>query len=230
MINIVNLKKIYSNNILALDNISFNINKGDFFAILGKNGAGKSTLIGILTSLLKKTSGKVFISGFDLDTDELLIKKLIGYVPQEYNFNQFEIVMDIILDQAGFYGIKRTYAFKIANFYLKLFNLWDKRNSVSMNLSGGMKRRLMIIRSLIHNPTILILDEPTTGVDIFSRKIILDFLKKFNKDGNTIVLTTHYLEEVEKLCNKVIIIDIGSIILNINVCDLLLKLKKKIYF
>jgi len=221
------LTKLYDGSILALDRVSMSINKGDFFALLGKNGAGKSTAIGILTSLVKKDSGKVYISDYDLDFDIMNIKSLIGFVPQEYNFSQFETVHDIVLNQAGFYGIKRSLAIERAKFYLNFFGLWEKRYSVSMSLSGGMKRRLMIVRALIHDPNILILDEPTAGVDILSRRLIWDFLRDFNKEGKTIILTTHYLEEVEYLCNSVAIIDLGSILLRTSVYDLLNRVSKR---
>ena len=221
LIKITNLTKIYNYQTLALDNISLSIKQGDFFALLGKNGAGKSTTIGILTSLIKKNYGKINIYGYDLDENLMEIKALIGFVPQEFNFNQFESVLDIILNQAGFYGIKRSIALNKAHFYLKLFDLWNVKNAISVTLSGGMKRRLMMIRALIHEPEILILDEPTAGVDILTRRLIWNFLKNFNKSGKTIILTTHYLEEVEHLCNNVAIIDHGSILLKTNVADLL---------
>jgi len=221
IINISNLTKIYNNNTLALDNISLMIKKGEFFALLGKNGAGKSTTIGILTSLIKKDYGKINIYGYDFDKQLMEVKSLIGFVPQEFNFNQFESVMDIILNQAGFYGINRSIATDRAEFYLKFFDLWDVRKSISITLSGGMKRRLMMVRALIHKPEILILDEPTAGVDVLSRRLIWNFLKDFNKKEKTIILTTHYLEEVEHLCDNVAIIDKGSILLKSTVPNLL---------
>lgn len=228
MIIINNLNKNYGKK-KALDNVSFNIKKGDFFSLLGKNGAGKSTTIGILVSLIKKDSGKIKINNIDLDDDPSKIKALIGFVPQEYNFNQFERVSEIIINQAGYYGIKRHEAIKHTERLLKLFDLWNNKDTVSMQLSGGMKRRLMIARALIHNPDILILDEPTAGVDIISRRLIWNFLKNFNKNSKTIILTTHYLEEVESLCNNVAIINNGQIITEISVKDLLNNIEKKIF-
>lgn len=214
------LIKRYDNGFLALNNVNLSINYGDFYAILGKNGAGKSTIINIIVSLIKKTSGKIFISGLDLDYNSILIKSLIGVVPQDVNFNQFETVYDIICNQAGFYGFSRSYILNRINFLLNLFELWDKRNIVSSNLSGGMKRRLMLVRALIHDPDILILDEPTAGVDIFSRKVILDFLIELNKLKKTIILTTHYMDEVETLCNKIAVINKGSVLKELFVKDL----------
>ncbi len=228
-IDIRNLSKSYSNEKLVLNDISISVKNGEFFSLLGKNGAGKSTTIGILTSLIKKDCGKVYVSGYDLDVNSIKIKSLIGFVPQEYNFNQFECVLDIILNQAGFYGIQRSIARERAFFYLKLFHLWKQRVSIGMGLSGGMKRRLMIIKALIHNPDILILDEPTSGVDISSRYLIWNFLKYINKCGKTIILTTHYLEEVENLCNNVAIIEDGSILLKTTVNKLLTKIKNRFF-
>jgi ABC-2 type transport system ATP-binding protein len=228
LIKVKNLSKIYTDGSIALDNISFNISKGDFFSILGKNGAGKSTIIGILTSLIKKTSGNIEIFNYNIDTDSNKIKSLIGVVPQEFNFNQFEILIDIILNQAGFYGINRKQAYNKAEYLLKLFDLWEKRNSSAIMLSGGMKRRLMLIRSLIHDPEILILDEPTAGVDISSRKLIWNFLREYNLKNKTIILTTHYLEEVESLCKNLIIIHKGKILSDSSVKNLLKKNDKNI--
>lgn len=215
-----NLNKIYYNGFSALNNINLSIDYGDFYAILGKNGAGKSTIINIIVSLIKKTSGKVFISGFDLDYDSIIIKSLIGVVPQDVNFNQFESVADIIFNQAGFYGFSRSFIFNRVRSLLSFFELWDKRNTISANLSGGMKRRLMLVRALVHNPDILILDEPTAGVDIFSRKVILNFLMELNKLGKTIILTTHYMDEVETLCNKIAVINKGTILKELAMKDL----------
>jgi ABC-2 type transport system ATP-binding protein len=220
ILQVLNLTKSYDGKIFVLNDISFSICKGDFFSILGKNGAGKSTLIGILISLIKKTSGKVYIYGNDLDNKNIHIKSLIGVMPQDFNFNQFESVFDVIINQAGFYGLSKKYIFERAKFLLQVFDLWNKRFSICVNLSGGMKRRLMFVRSIIHDPEILILDEPTAGVDVFSRKIILDFLKKFNNLGKTVILTTHYFEEVESLCNKMIIIDKGNLLKETMVSDL----------
>lgn len=228
MIKIENLKKKYKN-LTALNDISFSVEKGSFFSLLGKNGAGKSTTIGILMSLIKKDSGKIFIKDFDMDKDVTKIKQIIGFMPQEYNFNQFETVIEIITNQAGFYGIKKTESLKHAEILLKKFNLWEFRFSTSMSLSGGLKRRLMLVRSLIHNPEILILDEPTAGVDIISRRLIWDYLKEININGKTIILTSHYLEEIEKLCNNVAIIDKGKILLKTTVSDLINKINNKTF-
>ncbi|HIH2763624.1 MAG TPA: ABC transporter ATP-binding protein [Candidatus Azoamicus sp.] len=228
MIKIENLKKKY-NNLVALNNISFSVEKGSFFSLLGKNGAGKSTTIGILMSLIKKDSGKIFINNYDMDKDVTKIKQLIGFMPQEYNFNQFETVIDIIINQAGFYGIKKNDSIKYAEILLKKFDLWNFRFSISMSLSGGLKRRLMLIRSLIHNPEILILDEPTAGVDIISRRLIWDYLREINSKGKTIILTSHYLEEIEKLCNQVAIIDKGNILLKTTVTNLINKITDKTF-
>lgn len=229
IIDIVGLTKIYSNKHKALNNVFMSINEGSFFSILGKNGAGKSTTIGILMSLIKKTSGKVYVFGYDLDINIMKIKSLFGFVPQEYNFNQFETVLNIVLNQAGFYGVRRSVALKKAEELLCFFDLWDKKMSIGMTLSGGMKRRLMIVRALIHNPKILILDEPTAGVDILSRRLIWSFLKDFNKSGKTVILTTHYFEEVENLCDSVVIIDNGSILLHMSVKELLYKISKQVF-
>lgn len=226
---LINVSKKYTSDFLALNSINLNLSEGDFLSILGKNGAGKSTIIGIITSLIKKTSGKVYVFNYDLDYDYFFIRSLIGIVPQEFNFNQFESVSDIIFNQAGFYGLSRSSVFNRVKFLLDFFGLWGKRDVISMNLSGGMKRRLMLIRAMIHNPDILILDEPTAGVDIFSRKIILDFLKDLNKLGKTIILTTHYLEEVETLCNKVIVLDKGKLLNSEFVKNLKIKNAEKIY-
>lgn len=223
------LRKVYSSNVVALNEISLQIPYGSFFALLGKNGAGKSTTIGIITSLIKKTSGKIYINNFDLDYDFMKIKSFIGFVSQEYNFNQFETVLDIILNQAGYYGISRGYAYLKAKYFLDIFDLWNSRNFISMRLSGGMKRRLMLIRALIHNPKILILDEPTAGVDILTRRLIWNYLRDLNKSGVTVILTTHYLEEVEYLCDTVSIIDNGNILLNTTVKDLLKKINNQVF-
>lgn len=228
MIKIENLTKKYQN-LIALNDISFSVEKGSFFSLLGKNGAGKSTTIGILMSLIRKDSGKIFIKDYDMDKDAIKIKPLIGFMPQEYNFNQFETVIDIITNQAGFYGIKKKESTKNAESLLKKFDLWQFRFSTSMSLSGGLKRRLMLIRSLIHNPEILILDEPTAGVDIISRRLIWDYLKEININGKTIILTSHYLEEIEKLCKDVVIIDKGNIILKTKVSDLINKITSKTF-
>lgn len=223
-LSINNLTKVYNNQITALKNISLSVEKGDFFALLGPNGAGKSTTIGIISSLVNKTSGQVQVFGHDLDTQLQLAKSCIGLVPQEFNFNIFEKVFDIIVNQAGFYGVKRQTAAKNAEYYLKKLGLWEKRSTPAMRLSGGMKRRLMIARALVHEPRLLILDEPTAGVDIEIRRSMWDFLREINQKGITIILTTHYLEEAEMLCKNIAIIDKGSIIENSSMKNLLTKL------
>lgn len=220
MITINKLTKKYGKKI-ALHDISLTIKHGDFFSLLGKNGAGKSTLIGILASLIKKDYGDINILNYNLDRDNAYIKQLIGLVPQEYNFNQFETVLEIILNQAGYYGISRKESFLKAKMLLKLLDLWESKDTISMKLSGGMKRRLMLIRSLIHDPKILMLDEPTAGVDIITRHIIWNLLTDINKSGTTIILTTHYFEEIEKLCTNVAIIQNGIITLESNIRTLI---------
>lgn len=226
---IINLKKTYSNKTTALKGISFNVKSGDFFALLGPNGAGKSTCIGIITSLVNKTEGQVKIFGKDLKSDEIKAKKLIGLVPQEFNFSMFVPVEEILLDQAGYFGIDRNTAKKRAEKFLKMLDLWEKRKVESRMLSGGMKRRLMIARALMHNPKLLILDEPTAGVDIEIRRTMWDFLKKLNEEGTTIILTTHYLEEAESLCKNIAIINKGEIIENTSMKELLRKLDKETF-
>ncbi len=223
------LTKIYSHDVIALNKVNLSINKGDFFSILGKNGAGKSTIIGIITSLIKKTSGKIYINDLDLDREFSSVKSIIGVMPQDFNFNQFETVLDIILNQAGFYGLVGYFINKRAEYLLKLFGLWEKRFTIGMNLSGGMKRRLMFIRSVINDPDILVLDEPTSGVDVFSRKIILDFLVELNKLGRTIILTTHNFEDVEFLCNRVVIMDKGVVLTDVLVKDLVKSFKNNTF-
>lgn len=198
--------------------------QGDFFALLGPNGAGKSTTIGIISSLVNKTSGSVKVFGYDIDTDLEAAKSQIGLVPQEFNFNQFETVLQIVMNQAGYYGVDRKEAFIRAEKYLKQIDLWEKRDARARTLSGGMKRRLMIARALMHEPKLLILDEPTAGVDIEIRRSMWEFLKKLNQAGITIILTTHYLEEAEMLCRNIAIIDKGEIGENTNMKALLAKL------
>ena len=205
------LSKVYENGFQALGGINLKVKTGDFFALLGPNGAGKSTTIGIICSLIRKTGGVVKIFGHDTDINFSSAKKLIGIVPQEFNFNQFEKPIDILVTQAGYYGISRSVALKRAQKYLTLLGLWDKRAVSSRVLSGGMKRRLMIARALIHNPKLLILDEPTAGVDIELRRSMWEFLQDINEAGTTIILTTHYLEEAENLCRNVAIINHGRI-------------------
>ena len=209
----------------ALKGIDLEVKKGDFFALLGPNGAGKSTTIGVISSLVNKSDGDVSIFGYSLDTQRSLAKKQIGVVPQEFNFNQFEKVFDIVVTQAGFYGIPGPLARERAEKYLRQLGLWDKRDKQSRTLSGGMKRRLMIARALVHEPELLILDEPTAGVDIELRRSMWDFLTKLNEQGKTIILTTHYLEEAESLCRHIAIIDHGVIAENTDMKSLLEQLQ-----
>jgi len=223
-ISIKDLKKTYANGFEALKGINLEVKQGDFFALLGPNGAGKSTTIGIITSLINKTSGAVEIFGKNLDAEKPLAKSYLGLVPQEFNFNVFEPVQEIIWNQAGYYGIERSVAEQRAERYLKQLDLWDKRSQQAMMLSGGMKRRLMIARALVHEPKLLILDEPTAGVDIEIRHSMWEFLRKINRDGTTIILTTHYLEEAENLCRNIAIIDHGQIIENTSMRTLLRQL------
>ncbi len=208
------LRKTYSNGLTALNGVHLEVAEGDFFALLGPNGAGKSTTIGILCSLVKKTSGTVKVFGYDIDTDLEAAKSCIGVVPQEMNFSPFEKVQDIVINQAGYYGIPYKIAYERAKYYLKKMDLWGKHNHSALRLSGGMKRRLMIARALVNNPKLLILDEPTAGVDIELRHALWVFLSELNKQGTTIILTTHYLEEAEHLCKNLAIIDHGEIIEN----------------
>ncbi|GAB3026608.1 ABC transporter ATP-binding protein [Bowmanella dokdonensis] len=218
------LHKTYKGGTQALKGIDLDVQEGDFFALLGPNGAGKSTCIGVLASLVNKTQGQVRIFGDDLDTDLVRAKSHIGLVPQEFNFNQFETLLQIVVNQAGYYGVPRQVARQRAEKYLKQLDLWDKRNTPARTLSGGMKRRLMIARALMHEPRMLILDEPTAGVDIEIRRSMWSFLKQINQQGITIILTTHYLEEAEMLCRNIAIIDKGRIIENTSMKGLLAKL------
>ena len=211
-LSVTNLKKTYANKVVALNNINLEVEEGDFFALLGPNGAGKSTTIGILCSLVNKTSGKVFVFGHDLDTELENAKACIGVVPQEMNFYPFEKVSQILINQAGYYGIPRKIAEKRAKFYLGKMGLLKKYNHRAVDLSGGMKRRLLIARALMNEPKLLILDEPTAGVDIELRHILWNFLIEINQRGTTIILTTHYLEEAEQLCKNIAIINHGDII------------------
>ncbi len=206
------LTKIYANGRHALASIDLVVKEGEFFALLGPNGAGKSTIIGIITSLVTKTAGKVRIFGTDIDTDFARAKSYLGVVPQEFNFSQFESVWEITVNQGGFYGLSKTLAELRAEKYLTVLGLWEKRFDRSRTLSGGMKRRLMIARALLHQPRLLILDEPTAGVDIEVRRSMWDFLRDLNQEGTTVILTTHYLEEAELLCRHIAIIDGGQII------------------
>lgn len=218
---LIELKKIYKNGVQALKGINLTVQAGDFYALLGPNGAGKSTTIGIISSLVTKTSGQVKIFGYDLDNDIVNAKRQLGLVPQEFNFNQFEEVLQIITNQGGYYGLPRKLALERAEKYLRILDLWDKRHSRACMLSGGMKRRLMIARALVHEPKLLILDEPTAGVDIELRRSMWDFLREINRQGITIILTTHYLEEAEMLCRHIGIIQHGQLIANSSMRDLL---------
>ena len=219
------LTKTYKNGVHALKGIDLDVEEGDFFAMLGPNGAGKTTLIGIVTSLVNKTAGEVTVFGHDIDRELERAKACIGIVPQELNFNMFESPETIVVNQAGFYGIERGLAKQRAEKYLKQLALWDKRRSMARALSGGMKRRLMIARALMHEPRLLILDEPTAGVDIENRRSMWDFLREINAQGTTIILTTHYLEEAENLCRNIAIIDGGEIIVRDQMSHLLRKLQ-----
>ena len=218
---ITQLHKIYDNGFEALKGISLKVEQGDFFALLGPNGAGKSTTLGVVSSLVNKTKGSVKVFGYDLDTQVSQAKCLMGVVPQEFNFNMFEKVQDVVVQQAGYYGIPRDEAMRRTEQLLKQLGLWDKREDASRNLSGGMKRRLMIARALVHKPKLLILDEPTAGVDIELRRSMWEFLTRINEQGTTIILTTHYLEEAENLCRNIAIIDSGDIIKHSPMQDLL---------
>lgn len=218
------LRKIYPGGFEALKGITLSVKKGDFYALLGPNGAGKSTTIGIISSLVNKTSGSVKVFGHNIDTHLELAKQHLGLVPQEFNFNQFETVEQIVVQQAGYYGVSKALAKERAKKYLTQLDLWDKRNERARNLSGGMKRRLMIARALMHEPQLLILDEPTAGVDIELRRSMWAFLKQINAQGITIILTTHYLEEAEMLCRNIGIINRGELIENTTMKDLLNKL------
>ena len=221
------LRKTYRNGFEALKGISLRVGEGDFFALLGPNGAGKSTAIGIVCSLVNKSGGRVAIYGHDLDTDLAAAKRHLGLVPQEFNFNVWEPVEEILLNQAGYYGIPLDQARPRAERYLRQLGLWDKRKGMARDLSGGMKRRLMIARALVHEPRLLILDEPTAGVDIELRRSMWDFLRELNAAGTTIILTTHYLEEAESLCDKIAIIDHGQIIEDSDMKSLLNKLHQQ---
>ncbi|HTF95504.1 MAG TPA: ABC transporter ATP-binding protein [Cellvibrio sp.] len=226
---IKDLRKIYNEKFEALKGISLDVMPGDFFAMLGPNGAGKSTTIGVISSLVRKTSGTVEVFGKNTDTDFSGAKKNLGVVPQEFNFSMFEKVEDIVLQQAGYYGLQRKFALIQTEKYLKQLSLWDKRHTPARMLSGGMKRRLMIARALVHEPRLLILDEPTAGVDIELRRSMWDFLREINAAGTTIILTTHYLEEAESLCRNVAIIDQGVIVKNTSIKNLLQQLNKEVF-
>lgn len=224
-----NLVKTYPTGVKAVKGINLVVEQGDFYALLGHNGAGKSTTIGIISSLVNKTSGSVKVFGYDLDTQKVQLKQQIGLVPQEFNFNQFEKVIDVLVQQAGFYGIPRKEALVRAEKWLKLLDLWDKRTHLTRELSGGMKRRVMIARALMHNPKLLILDEPTAGVDIELRRSLWNFLRDLNAEGTTIILTTHYLEEAETLCRHIGIIQNGELIENTSMKALLSKLENEVF-
>lgn len=223
-ITIRGLEKTYPNGMRALKGVNLDVEQGDFFALLGPNGAGKSTTIGVLSSLVSKSAGQVSIFGHDLDTDLMAAKRCIGVVPQEFNFSQFEKTQDILINQAGYYGIPAREARERSEHFLRRLSLWDKRDVASRMLSGGMKRRLMIARALIHEPKLLILDEPTAGVDIEIRRSMWQFLEEINAQGVTIILTTHYLEEAEQLCRNIAIIDGGRIIHDTSMRELLKEL------
>ncbi len=223
------LTKTYKNGIHALKGLDLEVAQGDFFALLGPNGAGKTTAIGIVTSLVNKTGGVVQVFGHDIDTDVEAAKSCIGIVPQEVNFNMFESVLTIVVNMAGFYGIPRGLARQRAEKYLKQLQLWERRHSIARSLSGGMKRRLMIARALMHEPQLLILDEPTAGVDIEIRRSMWEFLRGINVQGTTIILTTHYLEEAENLCRNVAIIEGGRIIERDSMANVLRKLQTEIF-
>ena len=224
-----NLTKTYSNGHKALHGIDLEIKHGDFFALLGPNGAGKSTTIGIITSLIKKTSGDIKIYGIDIDKNFVKAKTYIGLVPQEINFNTFEPINEIIINQAGYYGVPRSIAVPEAEKLLRKLGLWDKKDQFSRKLSGGMQRRLMVARALIHKPKLLILDEPTAGADVEVRRLMWDYLKFLNENGTTIILTTHYLEEAENLCKSIAIIDDGKILENSSMKDFLSQLKNETF-
>lgn len=223
------LKKTYQGGVQAVKGIDLTVEQGDFYALLGPNGAGKSTTIGVLSSLVNKTQGEVKIFGYNIDTELELAKAQIGLVPQEFNFNQFEKVENIIVNQAGYYGVEKKTALSRCEVLLKQLELWDKRHQPSRELSGGMKRRLMIARALVHEPKLLILDEPTAGVDIELRRTMWEFLKRKNREGITIILTTHYLEEAEMLCRNIGIIDKGLLIENTSMKALLTKLNTETF-
>ena len=226
-LSIKNLCKTYRNGVVALDGVSLEVETGDFFALLGPNGAGKSTLIGIITSLINKSVGKVHVMGYDIDSHFSQAKSKIGVVPQEFNFNQFEPIIEILTNQAGYFGMSRRAALEAAGECLHKLSLWKKRKHTPRELSGGMNRRLLIARALVHGPELLILDEPTAGVDIEIRRSIWDLMRKINDDRKTIILTTHYLEEAESLCRNIGIIDSGKVIVNTSMRKLLEKLKEE---
>ena len=226
---IIDLVKTYPTGVKAVQGINLTVEQGDFYALLGHNGAGKSTTIGIISALVNKTSGQVKVFGYDLDSDKAALKQQIGLVPQEFNFNQFERVIDVLVQQAGFYGINKSEALKRAEIWLKKLNLWEKRTHLTRELSGGMKRRVMIARALMHEPKLLILDEPTAGVDIELRRSLWQFLRELNEQGTTVILTTHYLEEAENLCRHIGIIQHGQLIENTTMKALLATLENEFF-
>jgi len=228
-LSIKDLRKTYEGGLEAVKGIDLEVEKGDFFALLGPNGAGKTTTINIIMSLVNKTKGQVKVFGYDIDKDPEKAKTFIGFTPQEFNFDIFEKVFDIVVRQAGYYGIGKKTAKKKAEKYLKQLGLWNKRDEQSIKLSGGMKRRLMIARALVHEPKLLILDEPTAGVDIETRRGMWDFIREINEKGTTIILTTHYLEEAENLCRNIAIIDHGKIIENTSMKNFLSKMDKETF-
>ena len=228
-LSIKNLQKTYPNGTVALKGINFSVEQGDFYALLGPNGAGKTTAIGIITSLVNKTGGEVEIFGNNIDTHLEAAKTCIGLVPQEINLNLWEKVQNIVLNQAGYYGLGRQLARERTEKYLRALRLWDRRDDNARSLSGGMKRRLMIARALVHEPKLLMLDEPTAGVDIEIRRSMWSFLREINDAGTTIILTTHYLEEAESLCRHVAIIDHGQIIEDARMSDVLRKLQREVF-
>ena len=226
---IIDLVKTYPTGVKAVQGITLTVEQGDFYALLGHNGAGKSTTIGIISALVNKTSGQVKVFGYDLDSNKATLKQQIGLVPQEFNFNQFERVIDVLVQQAGFYGINKSEALKRAEIWLKKLNLWEKRTHLTRELSGGMKRRVMIARALMHEPKLLILDEPTAGVDIELRRSLWQFLRELNEQGTTVILTTHYLEEAENLCRHIGIIQHGQLIENTTMKALLATLENEFF-
>jgi len=226
---IENLTKTYANGVEALKSINFNVSEGDFFALLGPNGAGKTTAIGIVTSLVNKTSGRIEVFEHNIEKDLNAAKSCIGVVPQEINLNLFDGIFNILVNQAGFYGVPRRESLKRAEQYLRQMGLWDKRKEMARSLSGGMKRRLMIARALVSEPRLLLLDEPTAGVDIETRRAMWNFLRTINRNGTTIILTTHYLEEAEQLCNQLAIIDDGKIVENDSMNNVLTKVKQEVF-
>ncbi len=226
---LIDLRKTYAGGVEAVRGVSLHVEEGEFFGLLGPNGAGKTTCIGIITSLVYKTSGTVRIFGIDIDHDFSAAKRLIGVVPQEMNFSIFEKVEDIVCQQAGYYGIPRRQAAERAEYYLRRLSLWDKRHVPARELSGGMKRRLMIARGLVHDPKLLILDEPTAGVDVELRRGMWEFLEGLNRDGRTVILTTHYLEEAEQLCNRIGIIAGGRLVTHADKRELLKRLDRQTF-